>query len=51
MTKDRYCLIPRGMDDYSFKFCKLSPPLMECKNCCEHIDNEVKNGQEKEKNN
>ena len=35
MIKKRLCLIERGMDDYSFKFCHKKNPPHECLDCPE----------------
>jgi len=39
---ERFCRIPRGMDDYSFKFCDGPGTPKECKDCPEHISNKKK---------
>ena len=46
---ERFCSIPRGMDNYWFKFCEKLQPPKECDDCPEHIRNkkpkkENKNG-------
>lgn len=38
-VKEPFCLIPRGMDDYSFKFCDHPNPPKECIKCPEHKKN------------
>lgn len=39
---ERFCRIERGMDDYSFRFCKADDPPSECRNCLEHKSNSRK---------
>lgn len=34
-----FCLIPRGMDNYWFKFCENPDPPEECLECPEHTNN------------
>lgn len=37
--KERYCLIPAGMDNYWFHFCDTEKPKDECEQCPEHKTN------------
>jgi len=32
-TEDMFCEIPRGMDNYWFKFCNIDNNISECQNC------------------
>jgi len=37
--KEKFCLIPRGMDNNWFRFCDTTPAHDECKPCKHHISN------------
>ena len=44
--KEKYCLIPRGMDNYWFGFCNATEPPHECNNCPHHKSNKNKHNQQ-----